>query len=94
MNVDHTQLEFKTMTFTIYSKAGCPYCDKIKAVLSDLSAKKGFPVTYYELGTNFTREEFYAEFGQGSTFPQVIMGEKHLGGCSDTVKYLSENSLL
>jgi glutaredoxin 3 len=82
------------MTFTVYSKKGCPYCDKIKVVLSDLSVKKGCPVTCYELGTDFTREEFYAEFGEGSTFPQVIMGEQHLGGCSDTVRYLSENSLL
>ena len=94
MNLDHIQLEFKVMTFTVYSKRGCPYCDKIKVVLSDLSVKKGCPVTCYELDTDFTREEFYAEFGEGSTFPQVIMGTKHLGGCSDTVRHLAENSLL
>jgi glutaredoxin len=82
------------MNFTVYSKKGCPYCDKVKTVLSDLSVKKGSPVICYELGTDFTREEFYAEFGEGSTFPQVIMGEKQLGGCSDTVKYLVENNLL
>lgn len=94
MNLDHIQLEFKHMTFTVYSKKGCPYCDKIKVVLSDLSVRKGCPITCYELDTHFTREEFYAEFGDGSTFPQVIVEDKHIGGCSDTVKYLSENSLL
>jgi glutaredoxin len=82
------------MNFVVYSKKGCPYCDKIKTVLSDLSIKKGCPVICYELGTDFTKEEFYSEFGQGSTFPQVIMGEKHLGGCSDAVRYLSEQSIL
>jgi hypothetical protein len=82
------------MNFTVYSKRGCPYCDKVKTVLSDLSVRKGTPVICYELGTDFTREEFYAEFGQGSTFPQVIMGNQHLGGCSDTVGYLVENNLL
>jgi glutaredoxin len=82
------------MNFTVYSKRGCPYCDKIKTVLGDLSIRKGIPVIAYELGTDFTREEFYSEFGQGSTFPQIIMDGKHLGGCSDTVKYLSEQSLL
>jgi glutaredoxin len=81
------------MSFTVYSKKGCPYCDKIKMVLNDLSIKRGYPVICYELGTQFTREEFYAEFGEGSTFPQVVFEQKHIGGCSDTVKYLQENNM-
>jgi glutaredoxin len=82
------------MNFTVYSKHGCPYCTKVIQVLSALSTSKGFAVREYVLGTDFTREEFYKEFGEGSTFPQVIMNDAHLGGCSDTVKYLQENSLL
>lgn len=81
------------MSFTVYSKRGCPYCDKVKMVLNELSIKKGYPIICYELGTQFTREEFYAEFGEGSTFPQVIFETKHLGGCVDTVKYLQENNM-
>jgi glutaredoxin len=81
------------MSFTVYSKKGCPYCDKIKMVLNDLSIKKGYPVICYELGTEFTREQFYAEFGEGSTFPQVVFDKKNIGGCSDTVKYLQENNM-
>ena len=81
------------MSFTVYSKKSCPYCDKIKMVLNDLSIKKGYPVICYELGTQFTREEFYSEFGEGSTFPQIIFEQKHIGGCSDTVKYLQENNM-
>jgi glutaredoxin len=81
------------MSFTVYSKRGCPYCDKVKMVLNELSIKKGYPIICYELGTQFTREEFYAEFGEGSTFPQVIFESKHLGGCVDTVKYLQENNM-
>lgn len=79
------------MNFTIYSKDGCPYCSKIEQVLklSNLEHK------VYKLGNDFTREEFYAEFGNGSTFPQVIMnGTEHLGGCTDTVKYLQENNIV
>ena len=49
----------------------------------------------YNLGENFDRQQFYAEFGEGSTFPQVILNdEQHLGGCSDTVKYLQEQKLV
>jgi glutaredoxin len=79
------------MRFTIYSKEGCPYCDKVKQVmqLTQLEHK------VYTLNENFTREEFYAEFGEGSTFPQVILNDtEHLGGCVDTVKYLKENSIV
>lgn len=79
------------MKFTIYSKDGCPYCTKIQQVL-ELS---GLEHVIYKLNENFTREQFYAEFGEGSTFPQVILNDQeHLGGCSDTVKYLKEQKLV
>jgi glutaredoxin len=81
----------KKMRFTVYSKDGCPYCSKIEQVLtlSKLEHK------IYKLGEHFTRDEFYAEFGQGSTFPQVLMNDQeHLGGCTDTVKYLQENKII
>ena len=79
------------MKFTIYSKEGCPYCEKVKQVmqLTQLEHK------IYTLNENFTKEEFYAEFGEGSTFPQVILNDtEHLGGCVDTVKYLKENNVV
>jgi glutaredoxin 3 len=82
------------MNFTVYSKHGCPYCTKVLQVLSALSSSKGYSVIEYVLDTNFTREEFYKKFGDGSTFPQVTLNETHLGGCSDTVKYLQENKMV
>ncbi len=78
------------MKFTVYSRNGCPYCDKIKTVFN----QKGFEYVEYKLDENFTREEFYAEFGQGSTFPQIIMDDQKLGGCSETVNHLIANNLL
>lgn len=79
------------MKFTVYSKEGCPYCSKIEQVLelSDLEHK------VYKLFEDFTPDQFYSEFGQGSTFPQVILNDQeHLGGCVDTIKYLQENSVI
>lgn len=76
--------------FTIYSKSGCPYCVQIKQVME----YKEFPHVVYMLGQDFTKEEFYSQFGEGSTFPQVMFGTDHLGGCTDSVKYLKENNLL
>ena len=78
------------MNFTIYSKPGCPYCEKVKQVL-DLT---NLNFVVYTLDEDFTREEFYSEFGEGSTFPQVIVNDKHIGGCTDTIKFLQENKIV
>lgn len=79
------------MTFTVYSKHGCPYCDKIKQVLELANLKH----QVYYLDEDFNRYEFYQEFGDGSTFPQVMLNDQEkLGGCVDTVQYLQENNLV
>ena len=76
--------------YTVYSKDGCPYCSKVKQVL-DLS---GLKYVEYKLGERFDKKSFYDEFGQGATFPQVVVDGKKLGGCIDTVKYLQEKNLV
>ena len=73
---------FIEMTFIVYSKDGCPYCTKIKRVL-ELSEQQH---VVYKLERDFTREEFYSHFGEGSTFPQITLEEKKLGGCTETIK--------
>ena len=78
------------MTYKIYSRDGCPYCVKVQQVLQLAELKH----VVYKLGTDFTREEFYEQFGQGSTFPRVVLGEELLGGCTETVKYLREQKLV
>lgn len=79
------------MRFTVYSKDGCPYCHKIEKVLELANLEHKI----YKLGVDFTREQFYAEFENGSTFPQVILNDQeHLGGCTDTVKYLKEQNII
>jgi glutaredoxin len=78
------------MKFTVYSKDGCPYCEKVKQVLELTKLQH----VVYNLGEDFTREQFYAEFGEGSTFPQVICDDKKLGGSVDTIKFLKENQIV
>ena len=78
------------MNFTVYTKEGCPYCSSILQILLG----KDLAFTEYKLDDNFTREEFYAEFGKGSTFPQVVMDGKKLGGCMESVKYLREERII
>ena len=74
------------MNFTVYSKEGCDYCERIKTVLR----LTGCTYVVYNLEEDFTREEFIAEFGEGSTFPQVSCDGKKIGGSVETVKFLRE----
>jgi glutaredoxin len=78
------------MNFAVYSKQDCPYCYKVKQVL-ELTGNK---FVVYNLGEDFTKEEFYSEFGEGSTFPQVVCDDQKLGGCIDTVKFLKEKQIV
>ena len=76
--------------FTVFSKDGCPYCTKVQKVLE----LAGLNFVTYKLGKNFDKESFYGEFGEDSTFPQVVVNGKKLGGCSETVNYLKEEALV
>lgn len=79
------------MKFTIYSKDGCPFCTKIQQVMQLVELQH----VIYKLDRDFTREEFYDRFGQGSTFPQVVLNDdQSLGGCTETVKYLQEKNVI
>ena len=78
------------MNFTVYSRTGCDYCERIKTVLR----LTGCTYVVYNLGEDFTREEFIAEFGEGSTFPQVSCDGKKLGGSVETIKFLKEQQVV
>ena len=78
------------MNFTVYSKEDCPYWQRVKTVLE----LTGQDFVVYTLDEDFTRESFYAEFGEGSTFPQVVCDAENLGGCKETVKYLKQKHLV
>ena len=78
------------MNFAVYSKDGCPYCEKVKKVL-ELTGSK---FVVYNLGQHFEQPEFYGEFGEGSTFPQVVVDGKKLGGSIETIQFLKENRII
>jgi glutaredoxin 3 len=64
---------------TIYTKPYCPFC--IRAL--DLLDRKG--VAYTEIEAAFDpdkRQEMMRRAGR-ATFPQIFVGERHIGGCDD-----------
>ena len=78
------------MNFTVYSKDGCPYCDKVVQVLQLAELR----YVVYKLDSEIDKPRFYGQFGEGSTFPQVVVNGKNLGGSVETIKYLQENKLI
>jgi len=78
------------MNFTVYTKDDCPYCYKVKQVL-ELTGSK---FVSFNLGKDFSKEEFYDIFGEGSTFPQIICDDKKIGGCVDTIKFLRDQQVI
>ena len=64
----------------IYTIRHCPYCQDAKELLK----RKG--VVFHEIDASREREicKKMIERANGrSTFPQIFIGEKHIGGCDD-----------
>ena len=76
--------------FTVYSKDGCPHCSKIVEVLQLANLR----YVVYKLDEDFDKPSFYGQFGEGATFPQVVVNNDNLGGSVETIKYLQENQII
>ena len=74
----------------LYSRDNCQWCERVRQLMDSVK----FPYIEYKYGVDFTRKEFYAEFGEGATFPQVSIDNKHIGGCKDTLHYLQEEGII
>jgi len=78
------------MKVVFYSKDNCQWCERVRQLFENLDI--GY--LEYKFEKDFTKQQFYAEFGEGATFPQVSIDNKHIGGCKDTLHYLQENKLI
>mgnify|MGYP003126685013 FL=1 len=76
--------------FYVYSKEGCGFCDK----LTNFMESKGGDYEKFNLGTDFSTEDFLYKFGRQSTFPQVIVENQKIGGMKDTVRFLLDNKIV
>jgi glutaredoxin 3 len=75
---------------TIYTKPYCPYC--IRAL--DLLEQKGADVT--DISAAFDPEkkaEMIQKSGGRTTYPQIFIGETHVGGSDDLVALEREGKL-
>jgi glutaredoxin 3 len=64
---------------TIYTKPYCPYC--IRAV--SLLEKKGVEFTEIEAAFDPEKRAEMMQRSGRATFPQIFVGDRHIGGCDD-----------
>lgn len=76
------------MSIEIYGKPQCPFCDRAKT----LCETRQLQYTYYQLGTDFTREEVLEMFPGARTFPQIKVNGKSIGGYDGFPQYLEETN--
>ena len=65
---------------TIYTKPFCPYCVRALGLLE----RKGAEVTEIEAAFDAgKRAEMLQKSGGAATYPQIFIGDRHVGGCDD-----------
>jgi glutaredoxin 3 len=64
----------------IYTRPGCGYCTAAKQLLT----RKQVAFTELSVATDPAyREQMYDRAGVGTTFPQIFIGQTHVGGCNE-----------
>ena len=74
----------------IYGKPQCPFCDQAKA----LCEARKLPYTYFQLGTDFTRDEVLEMFPGARTFPQIKVHGTKIGGFDKLPSYLEIRAII
>ena len=69
-------------TVTVYTKPGCPYCVRAMSLLSGKDAEVTEIVASRDPDI---KAEMVRRSGGKTTFPQVFIGEEHVGGCDDVM---------
>lgn len=74
---------------TIYTKPYCPYC--VRAV--SLLERKGVAFTEIEAAFDPEKRQEMMQRSGRATFPQIFIGDRHIGGCDDMMALDREGRL-
>lgn len=75
---------------TIYTRPFCGYCARALSVLGDKDAD----FTEVEAGMDpALRKEMMDRSGGRATFPQIFVGDRHIGGCDEMLALDREGKL-
>ncbi len=76
--------QVKPEAVSIFTKPGCPFCVKAKALLTD----KGLAFEEITMGDGASLTSLKAITGR-ETVPQIFIGGKHIGGSDDLASYFA-----
>ena len=68
-----------TVAVTVYARAFCPYCTRALSLLK----RKGAAVTEIDATFDHHKKDEMVERSGRRTFPQIFIGDTHVGGCDD-----------
>ena len=69
-----------TVAIEIYTRPGCGYCSAAKSLLT----RKKAAFTEHDVAVDpALRQAMWDRAGTGTTFPQIFIGELHVGGCDE-----------
>jgi glutaredoxin 3 len=74
---------------TIYTKPYCPYCMRALSLLQ----KKRADFTEIEASSDPEKRREMMQRSGRATFPQIFIGERHIGGCDDMMALEFEGKL-
>jgi glutaredoxin len=77
------------LTAVIYSN-GSQECERIGMLLKTLDGE----YLEYLVDCDFSERQFRMEFGPEATYPQVAIGNKHIGGLKETLQYFKHNGVI
>jgi glutaredoxin 3 len=69
-----------TAAIEIYTRPGCGYCGGAKSLLT----RKKIAFTEYDVAIDpELRQQMWDRAGAGATFPQIFIGQTHVGGSDE-----------
>lgn len=79
------------MTTAVIYTNGSQECERMVSLLKKLPSVTN--VHNYELGNDFTKQQFQMEFGCDATYPQIAIGVNHIGNMNESLKYMSRSGM-
>jgi glutaredoxin 3 len=91
MGLERTQTKElnEVAQITIYTKIGCPYCERALALLDTKKAN----VTNIEAASKPEVRAKMNELSGRNTFPQIFINDRHVGGCDDLMALEAKGEL-